>query len=155
MSDKYNQMKNIKNKCGNKDLLTEMKSNGNLVCGCEGDNRFEYDPNIFDCRLFGLFLRKAENSHNKYKGLLSELNIIETAIFENKETGDDAVIEGKLNNIFDKYADINLSNDLRTFIVKYITDKTKKREDFNRYQVMSTLQSTMNFILYLHQMVKI
>lgn len=144
MSTNFERMKKTKNKCD--DLNVKMKTDGKLICGCGGDNEFEYNPNLFDCRLFGLFLRKAENSHKKYKGILSKLNLLETAIFENKETGDSSVIQQKVNNIIDEFSDINLNNQTRDFIVKYMTDKTKRKEDYNRYQLMSTLQSALNYI---------
>lgn len=144
MSNKFDRMKKTANNCD--DLNIKMKTDGKLICGCGGDNEFEYDPNLFDCRLFGIFLRKAENSHKKYQGILSKLNLLETAIFENKETGDSSVIKEKVNNIIDTYADVNLNNDTRDFITKYMTDKSKRKEDYNRYQLMSTLQSALNYI---------
>lgn len=144
MSTSFDQMKKTSNKCD--DLNVKMKTDGKLVCGCGGDNEFDYDPNLFDCRLFGLFLRKAENSHEKFRPILSKLNLLETAIFENKETGDSSVIEQKVNNIINEFSDINLNNQKRDFIVKYMTDKTKRKEDYNRYQLMSTLQSALNYI---------
>ena len=144
MSTNFEGMKKTTNNCD--DLSVKMKTNGKLICGCGGDNEFEYDPNLFDCRLFGLFLRKAENSHKKYRGILSKLNLLETAIFENKETGDSSVIEQKVRNIIDQFSDINLNNQTRTFITKYMTDKSKRKEEYNRYQLMSTLQSALNYI---------
>lgn len=144
MSTSFDQMKKTSNKCD--DLNVKMKTDGKLMCGCGGDNEFDYDPNLFDCRLFGLFLRKAENSHEKFRPILSKLNLLETAIFENKETGDSSVIEQKVNNIINEFSDINLNNQKRDFIVKYMIDKTKRKEDYNRYQLMSTLQSALNYI---------
>lgn len=147
---KYNETKNITNKCADDKLHPKLKSNGELMCGCGTGKEFGYEPNLFDCRLFGLFLKKSENSHKKYKGLLQKLNILETAIFENKETGDKDEIQKKVTTIIDEFTDINLSSDTRQFIVEYMTDKSKNKDDFNRYQVMSTLQSTINFIEYVN-----
>lgn len=147
---KYNETKNITNKCADDKLHPKLKSNGELMCGCGTGKEFGYDPNLFDCRLFGLFLKKSENSHKKYKGLLQKLNILESAIFENKETGDKDEIQKKVNTIIDEFTDVNLSSDTRQFIVEYMTDKSKNKDDFNRYQVMSTLQSTINFIEYVN-----
>lgn len=151
MSDsKYSLMKNISGKCSGEKMHPKMKTNKTLMCGCGTGKEFSYDANIFDCRSFGLFLRKAENSHNKYKGLLQKLNIMESAIFENKETGNATEIETKLLNIFDQHDDINIPDETRKFIIEYMNDKSKNRDDFNRYQVMSTLQSTINFIEYVN-----
>lgn len=150
MSNKYTLMKNVSNKCADDKLHPKMKTNGTLMCGCGTGKEFDYDPNIFDCRLFGLFLRKSENSHNKYKGLLQKLNILESAIFENKESGDVQEIQNKVNEIINQFNNINIASDTRQFIIEYMSDKSKKRDDFNRYQVMSTLQSTINFIEYVN-----
>ena len=147
---KYSLMKNISGKCSGEKLHPKMKNDKTLMCGCGNDKEFGYDANLFDCRSFGLFLRKAENSHNKYKGLLQKLNILESAIFENKETGSSTEIETKLLNIFDQYDEINVTSETRKFIIQYMNDKSKNRDDFNRYQVMSTLQSTINFIEYVN-----
>lgn len=151
MSDsKYSLMKNISGKCSGEKMHPKMKNDKTLMCGCGTGKEFGYDANIFDCRSFGLFLRKAENSHNKYKGLLQKLNILESAIFENKETGNNTEIETKLLGIFDQHDDINLPSETRNFIIEYMNDKSKNRDDFNRYQVMSTLQSTINFVEYVN-----
>lgn len=151
MSDsKYSHMKNISGKCSGEKMHPKMKNDKTLMCGCGTGKEFGYDANIFDCRSFGLFLRKAENSHNKYKGLLQKLNILESAIFENKETGNNTEIETKLLGIFDQHDDINLPSETRNFIIEYMNDKSKNRDDFNRYQVMSTLQSTINFVEYVN-----
>ena len=151
MSDsKYSLMKNISGKCSGEKMHPNMKTDKSLMCGCGTGKEFDYDANIFDCRSFGLFLRKAENSHKKYKGLLQKLNILESAIFENKETGSATEIETKLLSIFDQFDDINLESETRKFIIQYINDRSKNRDDFNRYQVMSTLQSTINFIEYVN-----
>ena len=144
MSNKFDKAKQVSSKCD--DLNVEMKTSGKLTCGCGGSDEFEYDPNLFDCRLFGLFLRKAENSPKKYQFVLSKLNLLETALMEGKfEKTKDKVAE-RTREIIKSDKDNTYTNDTIQFIIDYMNDNAKSKQDFNRYQLMATLQSALNYV---------
>ena len=144
MSNKFDKVKQVSSKCD--DLNVEMKTSGKLTCGCGGSDEFEYDPNLFDCRLFGLFLRKAENSPKKYQFVLSKLNLLETALMEGKfEKTKDKVAE-QIREIIKSDKDNTYTNDTIQFIIDYMNDNAKSKQDFNRYQLMATLQSALNYV---------
>lgn len=144
MSNKFDKAKQVSSKCD--DLNVEMKTSGKLICGCGGDNEFEYDPNLFDCRLFGLFLRKAENSHKKYQFVLSKLNLLETAIMEGKFQKTKDKVAETIREIINSDEDNTYNNETVKFIIDYMNDNAKNKQDFNRYQLMATLQSALNYV---------
>ena len=141
-NEKVSNKRNTESKCGS-NHIEKMKSGNKSVCGCKDGGEFTYDNRFFDCRNFGLFLRK--KSTTLINPVLVKLNAIEFGLFRGNldKTGEElkTMVDTILSN-----SGVNINSTTKQFITDYIFDGNKNKDNYNRYQIMATLQDTINNI---------
>ena len=122
--------------------LVETTNKKNIhKCSCkEEGTTFSYDNRFFECRTYGLFLRK--HSEKEVQPLLNELHVLEKKSYEKNE-----INEKEIKSVLKKYdKKISLHKDTVTFINDYLMDESKNKDKFNLFQIVSSLENTIHIL---------
>ena len=124
------------------DVLEENVSSSKIhTCNCKSEGKkFSFDTRFFECRPYGLFLRK--HSEKDIQPLLKELHELEKKSFETE-----ALSKETIEEIIKKYEkEIKIETKTKTFIISYLMDTEKEKDKFNTFQLVSSLENLIKYI---------
>ena len=124
------------------DVLEENVSSSKIhTCNCKSEGKkFSFDTRFFECRPYGLFLRK--HSEKDIQPLLKELHELEKKSFETE-----ALSKETIEEIIKKYEkEIKIEKKTKTFIISYLMDTEKEKDKFNTFQLVSSLENLIKYV---------
>ena len=124
------------------DVLEENVSSSTIhTCNCKSEGKkFSFDTRFFECRPYGLFLRK--HSETDVQPLLNELHELEKKSFETEPLSKETIEE-----IIKKYEkEIKIEKKTKSFIISYLMDTEKEKDKFNTFQLVSSLENLIKYV---------
>ena len=126
----YQDKKEIGSRCQNKKFFDSAGKNNINHCSCldSPNNKYEYDNRFFDCKSFGLFLRK--HTEEKYQTFLDALNKIDDESYSQDTSPEDTIL--KVDKLLSSSDASGLDSKTKKFIRDYITDGSKNKNLYNK-----------------------